>query len=724
MDAINSSREEADQQHGLGKLAGKLAGEEVRQLIGVVNRQHKIIVFTIVFVLASAVLALSLLEDRYTASAMLVVDESESQLLGIEAILSAGATLNNRVDTEVEVLRSSSVALRTIEKLKLWNDEEFGLLPNIWAKLRNRIGRSDSQEKISASTLAQLTNDQRAKLVDNLSDSLKVSRRGLTSVISIDATSLAAEKAAQVANAVAESYFDVQTEARAKSAQRAAEFLQARVDELAGVIRDDNQRIDQFMVDHRNDIGTPEDRAELTRLRNEMASMSREQATKSAQIIKLQQFQSDMNPVHFSELGFAAELQRLAKERNAIFNSSSAKIEASDAGQVGQLDARLQELATKEIDALREQISANVNRLTAVNEQVDNLVNRETLPQSMAVDLYRLQRDAETNRKLYDSYVTRLGEVQQKISLALPNSRLVAPAIVPHEPSFPPTAIILVLAAIAGVALGGGSAMLREHVVGGFASPEQLEAVTGLPVAAVTPHFGESNPHDAILVSPFSAFSESIRRLRIGIENLLNGKYPGVVLVTSTEPNEGKTTLAISLARVMAKSGRRTLLIDCDLRHSSVSRLIQNTSPVKLVELLLSPPAQEEFETTLGRDRDSDVYLISTESTKRHASDVLLASPEFRKLLEMAKLYFDVIIMDSPPIGFVVDANVISRECDVVLYVVRYAGPTQRDVVAGLREMLSGLKPQALLTVLNSAREGWGSYYYGKKRYDHYYEKT
>src|SRR5215216_1382634 len=134
MDVINPLHVESnhtDQQRILEKTSTLLPGLELRQLVGTFTRQHKIIVFITMLVLGGALLTLSILPERYAASAMLVIDESESHLLGVEAVLSAGATLNNRVDTEVEVLRSPSVALRVIDELKLWEDDEFGLAPSI-----------------------------------------------------------------------------------------------------------------------------------------------------------------------------------------------------------------------------------------------------------------------------------------------------------------------------------------------------------------------------------------------------------------------------------------------------------------------------------------------------------------------------------------------------------------------------------------------------------------
>jgi capsular exopolysaccharide synthesis family protein len=630
MDVINPLHDGlTDQQHELRPTATSMSGMELRQFIESMLRQRKLILSITALIIGVAFFLISFVQEQYTAGAVLVIDESQSQLLGVEAALSAGATLINRVDTEVEILKSPSVSLRTIERLKLWNDDEFGFAPSFPRKIANIFSRTTSQP-VAASTIKDLTNDHRAKLVGGLKKALKISRQGFTSVISIEATSRSADKAATIANTVAESYFDLQIETRTKSAQRAAEFLRARVNELATAIIDGNQRLDEFIREHNKELGSAEVRTELARLRDEAT-------------------------------GIAPEQKAIAEPR--------------------------------------------------------------AIPQNIAVGLYRLERDVETNRKLYDSYVARLGEVQQQVSLAMPNSRIMSPAIAPDKPSFPPTGIFLGVAVLIGLMLGVGSAVLREHIIGGFVTPEQLAAVTGLPVTAVIPHNNQGNPHDSILEFPFSAFAESIRRMRLGIDNVTEGKHPSVVLVTSTEPSEGKTTLAIALARAMAKSAQRTLLIDCDLRQSSVGRLMKAVSPIHFVDLLLAKSMEEEFTSALAREKDSGLYLLNSESTTRHASDVLLASEQFRKLIDIAKSRFDAIIIDSPPIGYVVDASIISRECDVVLYVIRYAVSSQRSVVAGLRQILSGPRPPVPALVLNGARELLSGHYYRKSTYNNYYSE-
>jgi capsular exopolysaccharide synthesis family protein len=548
--------------------------------------------------------------------------------------------------------------------------------------------------------------------VENVSDALGIWQRGLTNVISIEATSIEPNKAARLTNAVADSYFEVQTEARTSSAKRAAKFLQGRVNELADAIRRDNQRIDEFLRKHGNLID--DSSTDLSQTRIDLDSLIQRQYEGEIQLSKLEQFRADRNPEHLAGAQLSAELQQLVDERNPAFDSANA-------ANSSIIDEQLHQAVTKEIDTLRSTISSNNRRLVEIGKSISASLNRAKIPQSIAVDYYRLQRDAETNRKLYDSYVARLGEVQQQIGLAVSNSRLIASAITPHKPSFPPTGLIISLGIVLGLGLGIGAAILREHAVGGFSSIQQLEAVTGLPVATAVPHSKGQDPHDTIVALPFSSFSESIRRLRIGLENLLSMRSPNVILVTSTRPGEGKTTLAIALARAMAGTGRRTLLVDCDLKHPSVARLLPVKSPSTLPSLLQAPLQVSEL--PVAHDKRGGIDVLNAEATK-YPSDLLLASHEFKALIDNARARYDTVIIDSPPIGFVVDASIMSRLCDAVLYVVRYASTNQRDVVAGLREILGVPDSPRPVMVLNALLGNWSISPYGKNKHAQYYHES
>jgi len=140
-----------------------------------------------------------------------------------------------------------------------------------------------------------------------------------------------------------------------------------------------------------------------------------------------------------------------------------------------------------------------------------------------------------------------------------------------------------------------------------------------------------------------------------------------------------------------------------------------------LLELLLSQSVDSlNFATAAGYDAASGLHYIGAAATQKHSSDILLASPKFEQLIERAKSEFDVIVLDSPPIGYVVDARVVTRFADLILYIVRYGRTSQRAAMAALREMLSEPKPVPAALVLNNTQASLLSYYYSGKEHKYY----
>jgi Mrp family chromosome partitioning ATPase len=170
--------------------------------------------------------------------------------------------------------------------------------------------------------------------------------------------------------------------------------------------------------------------------------------------------------------------------------------------------------------------------------------------------------------------------------------------------------------------------------------------------------------------------------------------------------------MAISIARTFAVAGKRTLLIDADLRNPSVSRLLGHETGSGIAQIIGSAEVQKAFAASVARDPQSGLDVISGSSSALAGSDLLLGSPNFARLLHHAMRKYQAIVIDSPPVGVVVDPLVILPLVDLVVYVVRYARTGQRQAVAGIREIAGSRNARPLVTVLNQSRDAPGGYYY------------
>jgi capsular exopolysaccharide synthesis family protein len=345
-------------------------------------------------------------------------------------------------------------------------------------------------------------------------------------------------------------------------------------------------------------------------------------------------------------------------------------------------------------------------------------VGMSSAPSGMLTQFYSLQQSAQIARAQYQTLLTRLQDFETQASLQLADSRVISDALPPVDPSYPKVAAVLAIMSFVAVGLGIGAGYLREFFVGGFVGDDQVEAVLNIPLASVVPREEGSEldrPHgrglsDRIMSAPLSVFSESVRRIRVAVEQTLLSKLDAedesgpegiVVMVSSSLPGEGKSTLATALARTYALAGKRTLLIDCDLRKPSIHRHVDREPTSAFVNLLRGEP-DPGLANMVAMDHATNLSVILGARPAELPTDDLLMSARVRTLLSRARLHFDYIVIDTPPVEAAVDALYLARLCDAVLFVVRWASTPQsvaRKAVAALKGNVRDGAP--VIAVLN-----------------------
>jgi capsular exopolysaccharide synthesis family protein len=353
----------------------------------------------------------------------------------------------------------------------------------------------------------------------------------------------------------------------------------------------------------------------------------------------------------------------------------------------------------------------------------DAQVGQSVLPtpsviSGMPTQFYSLQQSAQIARAQYQTLLTRLQDFETQASLQLADSRVISQALPPGDPSYPKVTAILAVMTLLAVALGIGAGFLREFFIGGFTGEDQVGAVLNIPLASVVPREEGSElerPHgrglsDKIMSAPLSVFSESVRRIRVSIEQRLlsravaedaSGQAGIVIMVSSSLRGEGKSTLATALARTYALAGKRTLLIDCDLRKPSIHRHVDREPTPAFVNLLRGEPDSGLAEM-VAIDHATNLSVILGARPAEFPTDELLMSAKVRTLLTRARLHFDYIVIDTPPVEAAVDALYLARLCDTVLFVVRWASTPQsvaRKAATALRGNVGAGVP--VIAVLN-----------------------
>lgn len=306
-------------------------------------------------------------------------------------------------------------------------------------------------------------------------------------------------------------------------------------------------------------------------------------------------------------------------------------------------------------------------------------------------------------------------------------ARVISSATVPGAPSFPRPRLMIAVGFTGSLMLGMLLAIAAEGMDSSLRSGRQVEQALGVPHLGLIPQLAKLNgdkPHAYLLRMPRSAYAEAVRAVQVGLQFSDPDRPPQVILVTSSLPGEGKTTLTLSLAASIARSGRKTIVVDLDMRHPSIRReLGQAISGPGLVEAVSGESALDDV---IWRDGAlPNLHAIPVGSATSNPTD-LLASPRLSALLTELRSRYEVVILDAPPLLGLVDTRVAAGLADAVLLAVRWGETSAEAAVNGMDSLRESrpLVAGAVLTqvdVRSHTRRAYGDALQYYDKYEKYY---
>jgi succinoglycan biosynthesis transport protein ExoP len=696
-----------------------------------------------------AVLALSLLMGviylvravpRYTSTTQVLLERPQKSPTDTGADFYSYRD-RSFLENQLAILRSDLLLRRVVIKEQL-------ATPAPAAKESQSADESSADESTDASEEEPKSMEDRSisDAINGLRGALSVSRSGQAEVFNISITSGDPAKAARLANAVADAYVVDQLDARFESAKRASSWLSDRLVDLRQQLRGSEEAVQKFRKDHgltRSGPTVALNDQQLSDLNSKLITARTDAAEKKTRVDFLNEVATgkkalDTLPDSLQSTSQASALTTLrgklsdASQREADllarYNSrhpAVANVQAEKRDIERSIAAEIQRM----VDAVRADYTLAKSRLDATEQAMREATGQGGLSNEDSVKLRELERTAAVNKSLFEDLLQKSKVTAEQSTFQARDVRVIVPAQKPGGPSFPNQSRVLMMALLAGLGLGIGGALALELLSPGFTTPNQVEETLGIPVLASVRRMERSKllKDGEIIPIPFyqlhfplSPFSEAMRALRSGIHMSDVDQPPKVIHVTSSKPSEGKTTIAASLAISAAASGLKVALIDADLRHPSTSRFFNLDKEKGLVDLLLGAASENVFHF----QRDQKLMVLPSGSKSLNPTD-LLGSERMKQLISRLKETFDYVVVDTPPVGPVIDPLIVANLADKTIFVVEWAG-TDRELVAASIRQLSNHKRIAGI-VLNSvkqerARKYGGEYYYGQA-YEKYYSE-
>jgi polysaccharide biosynthesis transport protein len=648
------------------------------------------------------------------------------------------------LDTETRILQSDFMALQVIRQLNLDKRPEFG-------------GHAYQKQVNLAPDPLQSDSARVTGLLGAFRSHLRVTLIQNTRIIEIHYSSTDPQLAASVANTLASVYVEENFKTKFESTMQASDWLSKQLVDLQMKVETSQEKLVRYQRDHEI-LGTDDKTNIITEklgeLNREMTVAESERMQKEA---VYRQTQSD-DPVQVAAAiindtatgGAAASglLDRLrdqqvnlkiqVAELSTQFGPSYPKV-VQLMNQSKEIDHQLQTETSKAIDHLKGQYLAALERENMLKDSFEKQKQEANKLNESSIEYSILKRDVDSNRTLYEGLLEKLKEAGVTAGLRSNNFRIIDAARVPTGPSEPNVPRNLSFALVLGVISGIGLAFMLESMDNTVRTPEQAQAISGLPSLGMIPlgsktsSFGTTGKRLALTASkevvetvtqirPQSQMAESYRALRTSLLLSNLGAPPKVIMVTSARPQEGKTTTSINTAIVLAQKGVRVLLVDADLRRPSVHKTLGMGPRSGLSNVLTGNATVQQTITT--SPILPNLFIMPAGTPPPNPAE-LLASSNMRDVIAELRELYDHIVIDTPPTLSVTDAVVLSPRADATILVIR-SGQTTKQALRRARDILMQVNAHVAGVLLNAVDLTSPDYYYYYEyqgKYGHYYQE-
>jgi succinoglycan biosynthesis transport protein ExoP len=628
------------------------------------------------FVLGAAVTILR--PPIYEAAAILMMGPREPEGVVASAVDGLRPPDTGYVDSQVEILRSPALAGQLVDQLNLGADTE-------WNTRGDRANRAD--------------------IINAVMRAMNPHRRGSTYVVEVAVRSKDPEQAARMSNALVEIYVASRARARVESAERTSVWLDGRLTQLRTELAEREGVLEAYRAEAGllsvNGVTFTEQQmqeGETSVLAARVDLAERQARWRQAQRV------IDGGGSGDSMVGaLTSDVMAQLRERQAEIDRTLASYD----GRYGAQHPSVIAAQAEKLDVDR-QIGAEVGRLTeslrneaevsrvragALQAHVSSVRAELLRNNSQVARLNELERGVASTRAIYASFEQRSRELANGAAGVGGDAQLIAAASPPTRPISQSLFFMLGLTALVAALAGAFAGWVAEALSTRLHTADEVERKIGLPILTTIPRLGarefsalphpNQHPGGFATARPRSAFAESMRLLRSRISWALPDKRLQIIAIASALPGDGKTTTALSLARVAAMSGRRTILVDCDLRGRSLNVLLGIEPQVGIVEVLRHGV---NWRHIVGKDESSGAHILPA-STASFTTEDIFDGSRMKDMLQELVSDYDLIVLDCPPVLTLAEAREIAILAEGVVLVARHGKTPTSAVRTALNEL-------------------------------------
>lgn len=713
-------------------------GLDLAGLLQMVMVRRKIIIGTAVAVVTLAAIIVFHMTPLYDATAQVILDQRQNKVVDVDAVLSGLPTDPTSVENQLRILRSRNLMARVIDKVHLEQEEAK---PDLWDVVAGALYYINPVhwfgENVTAESKEKLEQDRRNRIIDALLDAETVTLLGRSSAMNITFRSPDAERSAMMANTIADAYVDDQLNAKFEATQKTSQWLADRLQQISSQMQAADAAVQQYKAE--NNItetqggGSIVDQ-QMGQINGQLVIAKSELAAAQAKYAKVKALAASGRAEDVSQVFQSGMIEQLRQQQADLLRQKAQL--ATTFGprhprmldiesQLRNIEAKIGEEVNRVVETVGNDVgvaSAHVGSLTASLYQLES---QSTVQNKAKIRLAELEAKSSSAHQLYEAFLAKFKETQGQEGIQTPDARVISRAVVPKSPAVPNKTLVLSVALVGGIFLGLVLAGIAERLDSGFRTVDQVEHLLGVPVLSTIPELpgvaeAKEQAADRVIERPTSSFSEAMRGLHMGLMLSMDQK-PKVVLVTSSVPDEGKTTVVLALARIAARSEQKVLILDGDLRRPTIAKALHLPEPEFTLMDLLSGHAT--LQQCIKKDPRSSVSVLAT--VRAHGSPPdLMGSASMENLITSLRSDYDLIITDTAPLLPVNDTKALARLADTVVFVVRW-DKTPRNAVANAARALADIKVRVAGVALARAdRERYRYYAYGYQnyyRYDEYY---